>query len=138
MAKVATWLFIESEKFTADEISQFIGIVCDRSWRKGAIRGKIGKKYPSNSWQLGSAVEVNDDSEEILAQIKTAISDIINRIRGNEDKFRSVASKEISGLLVGITAKDIPAIVIDANIIKGISSLGIDLEIDLTLVGSIS
>jgi|WetSurMetagenome_2_1015567.scaffolds.fasta_scaffold09154_7 hypothetical protein len=81
---------------------------------------------------------VNDDSEEILAQIKTAISEIINRIRGNEDKFRSVASKEISGLLVGITAKDIPAIVIDANIIKGISSLGIDLEIDLTLVGSIS
>jgi hypothetical protein len=91
MAKVTTWLFIESEMRNTDDISQSIGI-------KGDPRGKTGNKYSTNSWQLGSVIDVEEDSEELLGQIKFALFDIINRMRGYEDRFRSVATGEISGL----------------------------------------
>ena len=110
MAKVAAWLFIESEKYKTDDMSQSIGIECDRSWSKGDSRGKTGKKYSTSSWQLGSTTDIVEDSEKILHQIKSALFDIINRMIGYEDRFRSVAEGKVSGLSVGITSENIPAI----------------------------
>lgn len=133
MAKVTTWLFIESEDLSVDGMSQMIGVKCDRSWRKGDPRGRTGKHYTTKSWKLESVAEVEESSEVILNQLTASLRDILNRMRGHEQGFHSAASHGISGLMVGIQAESPPAILFDADIIKGISALGVDLELDLVL-----
>jgi hypothetical protein len=134
MARVTAWLFVESEILSAQEMSELIGIPCDHSWHKGDSRNNR-KKYHTSSWQLGSETVVGESSEDIFNHIKAALLDIINRMKGHEVRFRSVAEKNISGLLIGITSEAVPAIIIDAASIQGLNVLGVDLEIDLILTG---
>ncbi|HBY64201.1 MAG TPA: hypothetical protein DEH78_30635 [Solibacterales bacterium] len=110
-----------------------IGVVCDASWNKGDARGRTGKAFTTNAWKLGSTVEVGDDSEELLSQVKRSLADIVNRMSGHEQRFRSMSSGETSGLLLGIIATAPPAIILDAVLLAGIHSLGVDLEIDIVL-----
>src|SRR5688572_3218557 len=45
MAKLNTWLFIESEDESVDSMSRFIGVECNSWWKKGDPRGRTGKVY---------------------------------------------------------------------------------------------
>lgn len=124
MATVTTWLFIDSEQHTVDLMSARIGVACDRSWwNKDDPRGKTGKTFRTNGWRLGCG-HVNESSDDLETQIKASLWDILSRLSGYEERFRSVAVGEISGLLLGICAETPPAIVIDQATLTGIGALG--------------
>src|SRR5688572_3696914 len=134
VARVFACLFIESRSTSTDAIAQMIGVPADRSWSIGDPRGKTGKSYATNSWSLISETEVSDESVARKV-IKARIADILERIRGHEAMFRSTATGEVSGLLLGITANSVPAIILEASQVAGIATLGVDLEIDILLSG---
>lgn len=131
MAGVTVWLFIESAQITVESMCQAIGVLCDRSWNKGDPRGRTGKVFTTNAWSLGSTVTVDERPDEVLRQVKESLNDVLTRMVGHELLFRAAAAQGISGLLLGITAESAPAIVLDAAVLAGIASLGVDLEIDL-------
>lgn len=133
MAKLNTWLFIESEDESVDSMSRLIGVECNSSWKKGDPRGRTGKVYKTNAWKLGSTVEVSENPDEVISQLKRSLTDILDRIEGHEAEFCSLAMRGTSGMLVGITAESPPAIILDAATLKRLSSLRINLEIDLVL-----
>ncbi len=133
MARITVWLFIESADLTAEEISARIGLPPDASWKVGDPRGKTGKAYETNSWSLESKVEINEDPLVIGEKVRVCLDDVLGRVRDHADRFKSVASGRTSGLYIGITADGAPALGLKAETISIISTLGIDLELDLML-----
>jgi Domain of unknown function (DUF4279) len=133
MANITVWLFLESESLTADEMSQRIGLACDRAWHKGEARGKTGKVFSTNSWKLVSRLEVDENPINIGEKVHACLSEVLDRIKDHADRFRSVASGQKAGLYIGISADEAPALNLKAETISTISTLGVDLEFDLML-----
>jgi len=131
MATITVWLFIESERLSADQMSKQIGIRCDKSWNKGETRGKTGKVFSTNSWKLEGRVEVDEDALIIGNKVHACLADVLARIKSHTDSFRTVALGQTAGLYIGIRADAAPALEIKAETIRTIASLGVDLEIDL-------
>jgi uncharacterized protein DUF4279 len=132
MARVTVWLFIESTDLDADQMSTRIGVPPDKSWRKGDPRGKTGKVFGLHSWKLESRVEVDEDPLAIGATVQTCLRDVLGRIIDHADRFRILAlGQKSAGLYIGISAKEAPALDLKAETIGIISTLGVDLELDL-------
>jgi acetylornithine/succinyldiaminopimelate/putrescine aminotransferase len=132
MAKIIVRLFVEATDLTVEEMTDQVGLSCNKSWRKGDRRGKTGKTFPTNSWALESRSEVPEEEPLTVAEVmRERLNDILQRIHNHADRFRLIASGRTSGLLIGITAEAIPPLAISAATIRKISRLGVDLEIDL-------
>jgi Domain of unknown function (DUF4279) len=133
MARVTVWLFIESPDLDVDQMSARIGLPADKSWQKGDLRGKTGKVYETNSWSLESQLEVAENPLTVGENVRACLNDVLGRVRDHADRFKAVASGRTAGLYLGISADEAPAVEIKAETIRGISNLGVDLEIDLML-----
>jgi hypothetical protein len=132
MARVTVWLFIESTNLDVDQMSTRIGLPEDKSWRKGDPRGKTVKVFDVNSWKLESRVEVDENPLKIGETVQTCLRDVLGRIRDHADRFRTLAlCQKSAGLYIGISANEIPALDFKAETIGIISTLGVDLELDL-------
>jgi hypothetical protein len=132
MARVTVWLFIESTDLDVDQMSTRIGLPADKFWRKGDPRGKTGKVLDLNSWKLESRVEVKEDPLVISETVKTCLCDVLGRIRDHADRFRILAlGQKSAGLYIGISADEVPSLGLNAEMIGTISTLGVDLELDL-------
>jgi hypothetical protein len=132
MARVTTWLFVESDSATAEELSNIIGLECDTSRRKGEeLAGRPGRKSRAHLWRLDNRREISDSPDDMLEQIAASLREILGRMSGHERGFASAAAMGDAGLLVGILAGSAPPIIFDAAILKAIAALGVDLEIDL-------
>lgn len=135
LARILVWLYMESQDFTVEWMCENIGVPCDVSWRKGDQRGRTSKVFMTNSWKLESSVEVGEFCDEVPEQVNKSLNEVLDRMSGHEDRFRSVASLGESGILIGITASYVPAIILNASTLSRISALGVDVEIDLILAG---
>ncbi|MDQ2843140.1 MAG: DUF4279 domain-containing protein [Acidobacteriota bacterium] len=134
MARVTTWLFVESECASVEEISHIIGLECDTSRRRGDVLvGRPGKISRTSLWRLDNRTETSDDPEKILSQIVAGLKDILARISGHEQGFVSATAMGDSGLLVGVLASGVPPIIFDAALLKAIANLNVDLEVDLAI-----
>ncbi len=127
------WLFLESETLAPDEMSQRIGLPYDKAWHKGETRGRTGKVFSTNSWKLESRLEVDENPVKIGEEVHACLSDVLGRIRDHAGRFRTVASGQTAGLYIGISADEAPALDLKAEEISTISTLGVDLELDLML-----
>ncbi|HUJ41564.1 MAG TPA: DUF4279 domain-containing protein [Candidatus Acidoferrales bacterium] len=133
MATITVWLFLESETLTADQMSERIGIPFDRSWRKGEARGRTGKVFSTNSWKLESQSDVDENPIKVGEKVEVCLDDVLGRIGDYTDRFRALTSDQKSGLYIGISANEAPALGLKAETISKIGALGVDLEIDLML-----
>lgn len=133
MATITVWLFIESENLTTDQMSEQIGLACDRSWHKGEARGRTGKVFSTNSWKIEAHSEVDEDPIKVGDSIRACLDSLLGRIRGYADRFRGVAFGRTSGLYIGVSASATPTLEFKADTIKTVSMLGVDLELDLML-----
>jgi hypothetical protein len=133
MARVTVWLFIESADLDAAEMSSRIGIASDKSWRKGDPRGKTGKNFDTNSWKLESWSEVDENPIAIGEKVNACLAEVLGRVGSHAERFRTVASGQNAGIYVGISANEAPALDLKAETISAISTLGVDLEVDLML-----
>lgn len=132
MARVTVWLFIESTDLDVDQMSTKIGLPADKSWRKGDPSGKTGRVFDLNSWKLESRVEVDEDPLAIAETVQTCLRDVLDRIRDHAERFRILAlGQKSAGLYIGISANEAPELDLKAETIGIISTLGVDLELDL-------
>jgi len=133
MATITVWLFVESEKLTVDQMSEQIGLACDQSWHKGAARGRTGKVFSTNSWKMEARSEAEDNPIKVGECVSACLGDLLGRIKDHTDRFRALASEQESGLYIGVSASAAPALELKADMIKAVSALGVDLELDLVL-----
>jgi uncharacterized protein DUF4279 len=133
MANIRVWLFIESENLSVTQMSQRIGVSCDQSWIKGEPRGRTAKVFSTNSWKMEAYSEVEENPIKVGDMVVACLHEVLGRINGHVEHFRSLASDQKSGLYIGVSANSAPALEFKAETIKAISALGVDLELDLVL-----
>lgn len=136
MARIVTWLFVESEQLSIEELTEIIGITSDCSWRRGDSRGKAGKFHETSRWKVGSRVEVDDDMDAVLSQVNDSLRNILDRVRGHEAALSSLALREHAGVFIGITVPFIPSLEFRGEVLKRMGAMDLDLEIDLVVPGS--
>jgi len=76
---------------------------------------------------------VSDDPDQFVAALQRAIATVLERMVGHEREFRQVASSSTSGLVIGISSKQVPPLILNAGLLQTIAILGVDCEVDLTL-----
>lgn len=133
MAIITISLFIESEDQTVELLASKIGVPASAGWTKGDSRGKTGKVYTTNSWKQVERVVTSDDPDQFVATLQRAIATVLERVVGHEREFRQVASSSTSGLVIGISSKQVPPLILNAELLERVAVLGIDCEVDLTL-----
>jgi hypothetical protein len=134
MARVTTRLFVESEGSSVEELSKAIGLACDTSRRKGEpLPGRPGFTARINSWRLEIGTETVEDPDQINKQISALLWNIMHRMRGHEDAFKAAGSLGDCGLLIGVRAASVPPIILGADILRAITSLEVDLQMDLVI-----
>jgi hypothetical protein len=133
MATILVQLFVESTSASVEEISSLIGVAGDIGWRRGAPRGISGKTYATDAWRLQKKTDVADNADEILSAVEQNLTFILNRMQAHENQFRAVKVSNTSGLLIGISSKIIPPLIVKSEILNRISSLDLDLEIDIAI-----
>ncbi len=131
MANISASLFIESTDTTVREMSIQIGLEPNSGWDKRALRGVTGRLHTSNAWKLTEKASVADNADQILSAIESVLSSIMKTVASCKDNLRSVAAVNTSGLLITISSKLVPPIVLKKEILKVIAELGVDLEIDI-------
>jgi Domain of unknown function (DUF4279) len=133
MASITVWLFVESKSLTPDQMAEQIGLPFDKSWRIGEARGGTGKVFSTNSWKIESRLELDENPIMLGLKIQSCLDEVLGRARDHADRFRGLALSQESGLYIGISANEAPALNLKAEAISAISRLGVDLEIDLML-----
>lgn len=131
MAEISVSLFIESEDHTVEQMDTAIGVISEKSWRKGDARGRTGKVYSTHSWQVNRKCRVTDEIDEIEKATKDTLREVLNRMQGYEDHFRTVAKWGKSALRIYLVSPLIPPFIVDAAIIASIASLGVELEVEV-------
>jgi hypothetical protein len=52
---------------------------------------------------------------------------------GYEERFRTIAEAQTAGILIAISSTLMPPLIVSSTLLKAISKLGVDLEIDVIL-----
>ncbi len=122
--EVFAQLKITSNELTPKEIESQLGIPCDRSWLKGDLRLNTLIKEKSNGWVIESKL---DRSEEIQEHI----SNILDRLQEITSRIVSLSPRATVLLSCAIYSDETPSLYFDKNMVKKISSIEADFDIDL-------
>ena len=120
-------LKILSDHINAEQITNTVGIDCDRSWSKGELRPKTQIKEKQNGWVLNSGLDKSDSLEE---QIKSLLS----RVNGISNKIKELSEDSIIEVSCAIYTSESPPLYFDKELVKRIEALGANLDIDLYLL----
>jgi hypothetical protein len=89
--------------------------------------------FATNSWKMEARSEVDENPIKVGDSVNACLGNLLERIRGHADRFRTLASDQTAGLYIGVSASSAPALEFKADTIKALSALGVDLEVDLML-----
>jgi hypothetical protein len=117
-------LKITSPRRTPQEISDAIGLDCDRSWRIGDKRGNTLIIENTNGWVLNSNSGKN-------ASLEMHIDELLGRLSIHADRIRSLTDHETVELSCVVYAFSPPALNFDQSVIQRLARLGASLDIDL-------
>jgi len=119
-------LKIISSRQTAQQITETIGLACDRSWSIGDRRGKTGYIHKNYGWVLNSNLPESTGLEEHVKKL-------LERLSPYEDKIRMVAELECVEFSCVIYAPESPALNFSKEVVGKISNFGAGLDVDLYL-----
>ncbi len=122
--EVFAQLKITSNELTPTEIESQLGIPCDRSWLKGDSRPNTIIKEKNNGWVIESML---DRSEEIPKHI----INILDRVQEITSRIVSLSPRAAVLLSCAVYSDETPALYFDNDVVKKISSIGADFDIDL-------
>jgi hypothetical protein len=131
MATITVALFVESDVCSTEEMSSLIGVPCDAGWRKGDLRGKTGKVYPTHAWKLTTRISAPEDVDEIERATEVAIVEVLSKMDGHESRFADLARASISGFAVYLTSELMPPFICRSEVLNRINRLGADLEVSV-------
>jgi hypothetical protein len=132
VADVSITLFLESTTHSLEELLSVIGVPSDHGWRKGAARGKTGKVFATDSWAINVKRRIPEDIDQIEEANRSAVEELLIKIRGHESQFREMARYGVAGLRISIVSELLPPCILSADILRQISVLGVDLEVEIS------
>jgi hypothetical protein len=133
MAKISVSLFVESEDCAVEEMSSRIGLQPTGGWRKGDPRGATGKLHATNAWQLTENATVLDEADQVASAVESVLKSVLEKTAGHEERFYAIAEPYTAGVFIAISSKFMPPLIVSSRLLKAISKLGVDLEIDVNL-----
>jgi hypothetical protein len=108
-----------------------IAVPSNCGWRKGTARGKTGKVFVTDSWAINAKRNIPEDIDQIEEANHSAIEELLIKIRGHESRFREMARYGVAGLRISIVSELLPPCILSADILRQISVLGVDLEVEI-------
>jgi len=120
-------LYIFSICKTPEEITEAVGIPCDKFWRIGDKRGKSIIKQKENGWALNSGLPNSASLEEHIKKL-------LERLSPYKEKIRMFAQHEDVQFSCIIYTATRPPLYFSKKVIQQINYLEASLDIDLYIV----
>jgi hypothetical protein len=128
MNETVVELQIRSHLRTPEEITDILGVACDRFWHVGDFRAKVTRlKEKTHGWILSSGLPRS-------APLEQQVSALIGRCAPAADKLRMLAAQDDVLFACVLYTTSIPALYFDAAVVCEISSFGAGLDIDVYLL----
>jgi hypothetical protein len=126
--QVSFYLSVESVTFTPEEISRRIGSF-DRCHRIGDPRGKTGKVWDKNEWEI---VQQASGPFRVTGDVfGSTLNILLSRLDGREEAFAELAKAGDAVLRVVITSDGYPGISLTPNQLTRLQRLGMSVDFDL-------
>jgi hypothetical protein len=120
-------LKIISCRQTPEQITDTVGVTCDKSWRIGDKRGKTIIVEKNNGWVLNSSLPKS-------ASLEAHIQDLLERLSPYAEKIQMFAKLDHVEFSCVVYAVNVPALNFSNAVIQNISLLGASFDIDLYLI----
>lgn len=115
-----------SVSLTPEQITEAIGLPCDRSWRIGDKRGKTIIIEKENGWILNSSLSLE-------ASLDAHVENLLSRLTPIADKIRKFSEQNRVEFSCVVYADSPPALNFTESVIFQLAQLGASLDIDLFL-----
>ena len=110
-------------------MSTSLGINFDRCHSIGEPRGKTGKKWEVNIWEI---LESSQTSYlDLYEETQTCISRVLARIEPSSRIFRKLTDCAYAQLLVAIVTHERPGLLFSTQTLGALAKLNVSLEIDI-------
>ena len=116
-----------TNEYTPSELNSIIGIECDQSWLKGDMRGNTIIEEKCNGWVLNSHLNGSDDLDSHLNAMLSSVREV-------EDIISSLSPKVNALFSCVVYADSMPALYFEKDVIRRISGLNADFDIDVYVV----
>jgi hypothetical protein len=130
--RVTIYLGIETTKWRSSELTAQLGVRPDREWNIGEARGKTGKQWVSNGWELATAVRSEDAENQPASElIPIAMQRFEDRVRPIAGAVRSLGPDAYLTVVIDVLSEITPGIICRHSFLELVSNLGGDLQLDL-------
>jgi hypothetical protein len=123
MQRMQVSLRLTSGLMSPEQMSEELGIVADRIWRKGERRGATNIVEKENGCEFRAATATGESLEE-QADI------LLRRLNPIADKVRAMRCDDVQ-LTCAMYASEVPALHFSAATIQALSRLGASIDVDL-------
>jgi len=120
-------LKIISNRQTPEQITDTVGLACDKFWRIGDKRGKTIIVEKNNGWVLNSSLPKS-------ASLEAHIESLLERLSPFATKIHMFAEHDVVEFSCVIYAANPPALNFSKEVVQNISLLGASLDVDLFLI----
>jgi hypothetical protein len=127
--RITVWLKFETVKFSAEEISEQIGILPNSSHKIGDLRGATGKQWETNGWILKEHLEAQWESH--YEAIQDAVDRLLRKVDAASERIRRLSAECKGQFLVGTVSRGVPGLHLNNNLLCRLANLGVDVEIDI-------
>jgi hypothetical protein len=126
--QVSLHLAVESATLAPEEMCQRIGSF-DRCHRIGDSRGKTGKVWDKNEWEI---VQQASGPFRVTGDVfESTLNILLSRLDGREEAFAELAKAGDAVLLVVIMSDGYPGISLTPNQLTRLQCLGVSVDFDL-------
>jgi hypothetical protein len=133
LARLIVYLTLQSDVLTIERMSESLGIPPDTTKKRGQLNS-AGKPFDKNSWTVKAESYVPENADDFVVGMNACLRQLLSRITEHGEAFRRLAASEEATLLIGITAKRVPPIVIDGDILETMCSLKVrQFEVDIII-----
>jgi hypothetical protein len=129
--KIHVWLSIVSEVQAPEEISAYVGIECDLSWKPGDVRYPTTIVETDYGWVLESGVPEQE------ADVEVHIEATLARVRASAERIRNLSSQAEVTIQVVIYSTERFGLAFDPWAVREIATLGAAIDLDVYYVDGI-
>ena len=130
-------LWITSETWTVEMISQHVGITPSYSQRLGDVIGQTKRRYERHSWNLGKRLYAEQD-DYIGSHTEQFFNDFLQWLQGSALKIKEMSGQHSVSVEIIYNVRDMPFIGLTSDQVQAVASLGARVSFDVMVYGSSS
>jgi hypothetical protein len=127
--RISTYLTLETKEYSPEEISAALSVGFDKCNRINEPRGKTGKKWETNIWEIQESSQVSYGN--LYDETEACVTRLLTRIESSIGVFRQLTGHAYGQLLIAIVSEQRPGLHFDRKILDVLANLNVDLEIDI-------